>query len=99
VKNACCKRTFQVFQMFQRYVVKVDRDVAYVAMVIHVCYKRLPMFHLCFRTYVASVFILMLHMFYTYVDGVLSECCLGLQWFCSVFQVIFFASVSEACFK
>jgi hypothetical protein len=50
--------TFQVFQMFQRYVAKVDRDVVYVAMVIHVCYKCLfLMFHLCFRTYVASVFI------------------------------------------
>ena len=29
---------------------KVDRDVVYVAMVVHVCCKRLfPMFYLCFR--------------------------------------------------
>jgi hypothetical protein len=40
VKNAYCKGMFQVFQMFQRYVAsvhadvaKVNRDVAYVAMV------------------------------------------------------------------
>jgi hypothetical protein len=35
--------------MFQMDVVKVDPDVAYVAMVVHVCCKGLlPMFHLCF---------------------------------------------------
>jgi hypothetical protein len=40
-------------------VVKVDRDVA---MVVYVCCQLLfLMFHLFFRTYVASVFILMLH--------------------------------------
>jgi hypothetical protein len=56
---------FQVFQMFQRYVVvvfmdvaKIDRDVAYVVMIVHVCCKRqFLMFHLLFQTYVASVFI------------------------------------------
>jgi hypothetical protein len=49
-------------QVFQMHVAKVDWDVAYVAMVVHVCYKGLlPMFHLCFRTHVASVFIWMLH--------------------------------------
>jgi hypothetical protein len=38
-------------------VAKVDYDVAYVAMVIHLCCKRLsPMFHLFFQTYVSSVF-------------------------------------------
>jgi hypothetical protein len=50
--KVCCKRA------------KVHRDVAYVAMVLHVCCKDLlPMFHLCFRTYVASVFTWMLYMF------------------------------------
>jgi hypothetical protein len=35
--------------MFQMDVVKVDLDVAYVGMVVHVCCKGLlPMFHLCF---------------------------------------------------
>jgi hypothetical protein len=39
-------------------VAKVDQDVAYIAMVVHVCCKcLLPMFHLCFWTYVASLFI------------------------------------------
>jgi hypothetical protein len=34
--------------VFQMDVSKVDRDVAYVAMVVHVCCKGLlPMFHLC----------------------------------------------------
>ena len=37
-------------------VVKVDRDVAYVAMVVHLCCIESPMFHLFFQTYVASVF-------------------------------------------
>ena len=68
--------------MFQMDVAKVDRDIAYVTMVIHVCYKGLlPMFHLCFRLYVASVFIWILHMFHTYVACVLYGCCVCLQRF------------------
>ena len=39
-----------------------------------------------FQTYVASVFICMLHMFHTYVASVLSECCICLQWPSSVFM-------------
>jgi hypothetical protein len=36
-------------------VVKVDRDVAHVAMAIHICFKCMfPMFYL-FQTYVASI--------------------------------------------
>jgi hypothetical protein len=66
---------------------KVDRDVVYVAMIIHVCCKRLfTMFHLFFQTYVASVFIWMLHMFYTYVVSVLSRL---LRMCCNCFQVFF----------
>ena len=57
---------------------KIDRDVAYVAMVVHVCCKRLfPIFHLFFRrvlqvclsgccicfTHMLQVFYQMLHMF------------------------------------
>jgi hypothetical protein len=54
--------------VFYMDVAKVDRDVAYVAMVVHVCYKLLfPMFYLFFQTYVAGAFIYMLHMFHTYV--------------------------------
>jgi hypothetical protein len=36
---------------------KIDQDVAYIAMVVHVYCKRLSsMFHLFFQMYVASVF-------------------------------------------
>ena len=47
-----CFRCFRgMLQVFHMGVVKVDRDVAYVAMVVHVCCKGLlPMFHLCFQT-------------------------------------------------
>ena len=62
--------------MFNADVTKVDRDVAYVAMVVHVCCKSLfQMFHRFFQTYVASVFIWMLHMFHKYVASILSGCC------------------------
>jgi hypothetical protein len=45
-----------MFQLFYADVVKIDRDVAYVAMVVHVCCKCLSlMFHLFLYTYVASV--------------------------------------------
>jgi hypothetical protein len=51
-----CFRYFRgVLQVFYIDVVKADRDVAHVAMVIHVCFKcRFQMFHL-FQTYVESV--------------------------------------------
>jgi hypothetical protein len=58
----CCKCMFQVFQMFQRYVFRMDvakvvQDVAYFASVSEACCKRLfKIFHL-FQTYVARVFI------------------------------------------
>jgi hypothetical protein len=65
--------------VFRMDIAKVDRDVAYVARVVHVCCKHLfPMFHLFFQMYVASVFIWMLHMFHTYIASVLSRCCLCL---------------------
>jgi hypothetical protein len=57
-----------MLQMFRIDVVKVDRDIAYVAMAIHVCCKHLfQMFHLFFQMYVASVFIGMLCMFHIYI--------------------------------
>jgi hypothetical protein len=47
-----------MLHVFQMDVAKVDWDVAYVVMVVQVCYEGLfLMFHLCFQTYVASVFI------------------------------------------
>jgi hypothetical protein len=43
-ENTCCKRMFQVFQMFQSYVASVSYGCCksrskYVAMVVHICYK------------------------------------------------------------
>jgi hypothetical protein len=67
--------------MFQIDVAKVDLDIAYVVMVIHVCYKcLLPMFHQCFWTYVTSVFICML----------LSHiCCMCFIWILHMFANVF----------
>ena len=85
VSEICCKCF--------RCVVKVDLDVAYVAKVVR---KRLfSVFHLYFWTYVVSVFILMLHMFYTYVVNVLSECCVCLKWFSSIFSGVFWQVFQE----
>jgi hypothetical protein len=57
------------------YVAKIDRDVAYVAIIVNLCCKRLfSLFHLFFHIYVVSVFIWMLHMFHTYVVSVLFRC-------------------------
>ena len=57
--------------MFYMDIAKVDRNVAYVAMVVHVCCMLLfSMFNLFFQTYVANVFIWILHMFQTYVASV-----------------------------
>jgi hypothetical protein len=54
-----------MLQVFHTDVAKVDRDIAYVAMVIHVCCKRLSlMFYLFFHIYVANVFLWMLHQTY-----------------------------------
>ena len=90
VTSVCfnCLRYFRgMLHVFYMDVSKMDRDVAHVTMVAHVCCKRLfKMFHLFFQTYVVSVFIWMLHMFYTYVVSVLSACCVCLQWFSSVFR-------------
>jgi hypothetical protein len=83
-----------MLQLFHADVAKVDRDVIYVAMVVHICCKGLfPMFHLCFHRYVASVF-------YLDVAYISHICCKRFIWilrmFCNDFQVFskwFFASV------
>ena len=100
---------------FHLDVAKVDRDVAHVVMVILVCCNCMfQMFYLFFQTYVASVFVWMLHMFHIYVARVLSECsvfkCLfmSFQVFCMCFRCMFqvfhmfqryVASVSYGCCK
>ena len=63
-------------------VVKVYQDVAYVAMVVHVCCKGLlPMFHLCFPDVCRKCVYLELHMFYLDVMYI----CNGFQVFSGVF--------------
>jgi hypothetical protein len=67
-----------MFQLFHADVAKVDRDVAYVAMVVHVCCNYLsPMFHLfftrmlqVFSTHVSSVSSIL----FLYVASVASGC-------------------------
>jgi hypothetical protein len=71
-----------MLQVLHFDVAKVDRDVAYVAIAIHVCFKCLfQMFHLFlfFKMFVVSVFICMLHIFHTHVASVLSGCYICLQ--------------------
>jgi hypothetical protein len=52
-----------MLQVFYTDIAKVDRDVAHVAMIVHVCCKLLFLiFHLFFM-YITSVFIWMLRMF------------------------------------
>ena len=68
-------------------IVKVDRDVAYVAMVVHVCCKRLsPMFHLFFQAYVASVF----YPDVAYVSHICCKCFIWmLRMFCNGYTRVF----------
>jgi hypothetical protein len=94
-----CSKCFGCFidmlQVFYVDVAKVDRDVAYVAMDVHVCCKLLfPMFHLFFfRRMLQVSFIWMLHMFHTYVASVLSGCCvcftMFFRCFCKCFKCMF----------
>jgi hypothetical protein len=69
-------------QAFYTDVAKVDRNVAHVVMVVHVCCKLLfLMFHLFFRhtlqVYLSGCCIC----FHTYDASVLCGCCVCLQWF------------------
>ena len=69
--------------MFHADVAKVERNVA---MLVHeVASVSSQCFIYFFQTYVAIVFIWMLHMFHTYVACVLFGCCVWSQWFSSVF--------------
>ena len=76
-----CFRCFRgMLQAFDMDVAKVDRDVAYVAMVVQVCCKSLsPMFHVFFRRMLQACFFGCCICFLTYVASVLSGCCVCLQ--------------------
>jgi hypothetical protein len=79
-------------------IAKVDPDVAYIAIVIHVCCKRLfQMFHL-FSNYVASIFLDVAYVPHKCVASVLSRCCIYLQWLSSIFQVFQICYKSFSCF-
>ena len=76
-----CFRCFRgMFRLFRTDVAKVDRDVAYVAIISEACCKRMfrvfqmNVSSVCFRTHVASVFIWILHTFHIYVASVLCGC-------------------------
>jgi hypothetical protein len=85
-----------MFEVFHMDVAKVDQDVVYVSIVVHICCKLV--FHLFFQTYVTSVFIWMLYMFHTYVVSVLSESCVCFTMVSSVFSGVF-VSILDAYFK
>jgi hypothetical protein len=76
-----------MLQMFHVDVAKLDRDVAYVVMVIHVCCKRLFQMFQLFQTYVTYVLIWVLHMFHTYVASVLSGCCICFTYMLQMFYL------------
>jgi hypothetical protein len=100
-----------MLQVLYMDIAKVDCDVVFVAMV----YTRMLQASVTnvssvFRTYVASVFIYMLHMFHTYVVSVLPGCCIclamGFKCFSSVFYVFHLSSfirckccIASGCFK
>jgi hypothetical protein len=58
--------------VFHVDVAKVDRDIAYVAMAIHICVKCM---------------FLMFHLFQTYVASVSSACCKSRSEYCIYMQV------------
>ena len=69
--------------MFYTDVAKVDSDVIYVAMVCtSILQASIPNVYSVFQTYVASVFIWMLHMFHTYI----AKCFI---WMLCMFVVVF----------
>jgi hypothetical protein len=90
VKSIRFKCFIYMLQVFHVDVAKVDQDVAYVAMVIHICCKHLFLMFQLFQTYDAHVylgvayvshlcckcFIQMLHRLHTYVASVSSRCCI-----------------------
>ena len=96
VASICFKCFRDMLQVFQMDVAKVDQDVAYVAMVVHLCSKCLPlMFHLFFHTYVISVF----HSDVAYVSHICCKCFIWmLRMFCNGYTRLF-PGVSDVCCK
>jgi hypothetical protein len=102
VASTCfkCSRCFVgMFQVFHANVAKVDRDVAYVVMIVHVCCKCLfPMFRLFF----SDVCCKCVHLDVPYVS---QRCCNYYIWMLHMFAIVFqvfscvFACVSCTYFE
>jgi hypothetical protein len=82
-------------QVFHIDIVKIDRDVAHVAIVVHVrCKRPFQMFYLFFQTYVASVLIWMLHLFHTYIASFIQ---MFLYIFAIAFSSVFLQVFQNTC--
>jgi hypothetical protein len=71
-----------MLQVFDMDIAKVDWDVAYICCCngyTHMLQESVPNVSSVFQTYIASVFIWMLHMFHTDVANVLFGYCVCLQ--------------------
>jgi len=101
-----CFRYFRgMFQVFHTDVAKVDRDVPYVAMVVHVCCKRLSQCFSCF----SDVCCKFVYLDVAYVSHICCKCfyldvayvCNDFQLFLQVFQmhVSNVLSVFFVCYK
>jgi hypothetical protein len=64
-----------MLQVFHTDVVKVDRNVVIAIVCTRILQVYVPNVSSVFHMYIASVFISILHMFYTYIASVLSRCC------------------------
>jgi hypothetical protein len=87
-----------MLQVFRTDVAKVNRDVAYVAMVVHVCCKFMSQCFICFSRRMLQVCLSRCCICFTHMWQVFClDVAFVLQWFLSVSYV--FACVSYACFK
>jgi hypothetical protein len=78
----CCRCFRDMLQVLHMDVAKVDQNVAYVAMVVHVCCKRLfPMFHLFFPDVCCKSV-------YLNVAYVLHICCKYFIWMLRMFVMV-----------
>jgi hypothetical protein len=91
ILEVCCK-------CFHMEVAKVDQDVAYIAIVVHVCCKRLSQCFICFFRSTLQVCLSGCYICFTYMLQVFY---LDVAYVCNGFQVFLgvFATVLYACFK
>jgi hypothetical protein len=87
VASTCFKYFVGMFQVFYEDVTKVDRDVAYIVRIVHVCCKCLfPMFHYFFRRILQ---LCLCRCFHAYVASILLGRCICLQLFFKCFLCVF----------